>query len=187
MSIKKNNNHLIIPQTHKFNKHQNKKIYNKILVNQKKVELPYLYKKPNIVSCKDVLELYNIDSIDSLIEYIKDTIKNNSIIYYDSINMIRYSSQPDNEDEIPFDTLTKVFSSWIYENFNILKNHNMILIEPCYKLLSLTLADNFMNEESLKKNIKDYIKYWFEEKNIDDFNFDLINDMNCYFNKKFKK
>jgi len=39
----------------------------------------------------------------------------------------------------------------------------------------------------MKKNIKDYIKYWFEEKNIDDFNFDLINDMNNYFNKKFKK
>jgi hypothetical protein len=101
--------------------------------------------------------------------------------------MKEYNSNSNNEDEIPFDTLNGIFNSWIYENFSVLKNHNTILNEPSYILLSLTIPDNFMNEESLKKNIKDYIKYWFDEKNSDEFNFDLINDMNNYFNKKFKK
>jgi len=187
MSIKKNNNHLIIPQTHKFNKPTNKIIYNKVLVKQKKNDIAYLYKKPLIVSSKNILELYNIDSIDSLIKYTKDTIDNNSIIYYDSFKMKKYSSDPNNEDEVPFDTLNKIYNSWIYENFSILKNHHQILNELSLILLKLTIPNDFMNEESLKKNIKDYIKYWFEEKNIDDFNFDLINDMNNYFNKKFKK
>jgi len=188
MSIKKNNNHLIIPQTHKFNKpNKTKTIYNKVLVNQKKNEIVYLYKIPVVISPKKVLDLYNVDSIDSLIDYMKDTIKNNSIVYYDSFKMKEYTSNDANENEIPFDTLNKVFNSWIYENFSILKNHNIILNDLCYIMIRLTISDNFMNEDSLKKNIKDYIKYWFEEKSIDDINFDLINDMNNYFNKKFKK
>jgi hypothetical protein len=173
MSIKKNN-HLIIPQTHNFNKKPTiKTIYNKVLVKQQKNDIPYMYKIPHIISSYDVLELYGINY--------------NAIIYYDSFRMKEYNSNSDNEDEIPFDTLNKVFNSWIYENFSVLKNHNTILNEPSYVLLSLTIPDNFMNEESLKKNIKDYIKYWFDEKNSYDSNFDLINDMNNYFNKKFKK
>ena len=187
MSIKKNN-HLIIPQTHNFNKKPTTKIiYNKVLVKQQQNDISYLYKTPHTISSYNVLELYGIDSIDSLLKYIKDTINNNAIIYYDSFRMKEYNSNSNNEDEIPFDTLTGIFNSWIYENFSILKNHNTILNEPSYILLSLTIPDNFMNEESLKKNIKDYIKYWFDEKNSDEFNFDLINDMNNYFNKKFKK
>jgi hypothetical protein len=54
-------------------------------------------------------------------------------------------------------------------------------------LIQLTLPDNFISDELLKKNIKDYIIYWFEEKDINDFDFNLINDMNYYFYKKFKK
>jgi len=191
MNIKKNN-HLIIPETQINDKMIKRKpfirnnIYNKKLPNKKPIEIEYLYKKPIFVSCSDVIKLYDIDSVDSLIIYINDTINNNSIIYYDSIHNEEYKSN-DNINEIPFDTLNKVFNSWIYENIIILKTHNKILNEICYKLLILTLAPNFMNEELLKKNIKDYISYWFEEKKNEDFNFDLISDMNTYFNKKFKK
>jgi len=190
MNIKKNNNHLIIPQTHNFKKRDNTKlnktIYNKVLVNQKKTELSYLYKVPTILTSSIVLELYNINSIDSLLEYIKETIKNHSIIFYDSIRSEEYK-KGDNEDEVPFDTIDKVFTAWIIENFSVLKNHNMILNDISYLLLKLTLPSKFIDDELLKKEIKKYIIYWFQEKNIDDFDFNLINDMNYYFNKKFKK
>ena len=191
MNIKKNN-HLIIPETQIKDKMVKgttilrKKIYNKPLLNRKSVEIKYLYKKPIVVSCNDVIKLYGVDSIDRLILYINETLDNNSIIYYDSINNEEYKSN-DNINEIPFGTVNKVFNSWIYENFSILKTHNKILNDLCYKLLTLTLPNDFMTDELFKKNIKDYISYWFEEKNNDDFNFDLISDMNIYFYKKFRK
>jgi hypothetical protein len=187
MNIKKNN-HLIIPQTHNINKNVfNKTMFNNVLNNQIKNNILHLYKNPCIISANDILKLYNIDSSESLIDYIKDTIKDNAIIYYDSFKNIKYNSNSDNENEVPFGTLNKVFNSWIYENFTILQTHNGILNDLSYILLKLTIPHNFMSDELLKKNIKDYIEYWFAEKNINNFNFDLINDMNNYFNKKFKK
>lgn len=190
MNIKKNNNDLIILQTHNF-KHKdtkklNKTIYNTVLVNKKKHEQLYIYKEPTILSTNFVLELYNINSIDSLIEYIKEIKNNHSIVFYDSLRIKKYKSSSE-EDEFPFETLNKVLTSWIIENFTILKNHKTVLNDVCYMLIQLTLPDNFISDELLRKNIKDYIIYWFEEKDINDFDFNLINDMNSYFYKKFKK
>jgi hypothetical protein len=85
MNIKKNN-HLIIPQTHNINKNVvNKTMFNNVLNNQIKNNIRHLYKNPCIISANDILKLYNIDSSESLIDYIKDTLKDNAIIYYLSL------------------------------------------------------------------------------------------------------
>jgi hypothetical protein len=178
----------IIPYTINLIKPENKyvkKIYNNVDINVPKVKFLFMY--PNItIKYKQILEIYNIKSINNLIDFINNSLQNNIIMYYDEITMkyLKYT-KTESTNILPFDNINRVFIAWLHENIDVLKTHNHSLINICYTLIGLTLPPNFMEDDELKKHIKNYIEYWFNIKNIDDYSLNLIKDMNIYFNEKF--
>jgi len=160
-----------------------KKIYNNTVSSKK----PNNSVAPNIsITYKKILELYKIKSINDMTDFINNTINENCIHYYDVNKFLLITHNNDNTNIMPFALINRVFIAWIRENINILKTHNNSIINMCYNLIVLTLTPNFMEESKLKTHIDAYIKYWFDKKDQDDFDLNLIKDMNIYFNKKFR-
>jgi len=123
----------------------------------------YMYIPPIGITYKSLLNIYKINSIESLKDYIDE-----------NINLIPYIS------------LNRILICWIHNNINDIKNHNNMLIDIYLKLINKILIINKINIDIdiLASTVSDYIKYWLNNKYS--INNDLLYDFIKYFNKKFK-
>jgi hypothetical protein len=107
----------------------------------------YMFIPPIGLFSSDLLTIYNVDSIDSLMDFVEN---NNNI---DHINMI--------------------LNSWMRVNLNNIKNNTTFLAKIYYKLLK----DYFTNKDNDPVTIiKEFIDSWVSKKSPEDFYFDLYND-----------
>jgi hypothetical protein len=128
----------------------------------------YLYLPPIGLSSNDILEIYNISSIDKLLDYIKENMNDDN---YLSIN--------------------RLLNSWIRVNFETLKNYNNFLEKICIKIVTKYYNYNIENiikknkDFDLNKEIKKFIDYWINKHNSNEFKLELIDDFIDYLLKKY--
>ena len=127
--------------------------------------------QPLGILSSDILQMYQINSIDNLLEYIDTNITSENIL-----------------------TINRIINCWIYSNYNVLKQHNNVL-EKIYKKIIYEYIKYFnidMEREIERKNIninkeiKDYIDSWINKKNTTIFSLNLLSDFINYFIKKYK-
>ena len=128
----------------------------------------YMYVPPIGISSIDILQIYDINSIDSLHTWITTNV-----------------------DTLTFYTINRVLNSWIKNNYDTLKIYNNFL-EKIYnklllKYLKLEILKQIKNETiDINKDIKYFIDYWIEKNNTLAFDFNLLEDMIVYVQKKYK-
>lgn len=150
-----NNNNLLIYKDYKCN------VSNDVYKN-------ILHIPPIGFTSNDILHIYNIDSIDSLLLYIENNIVDGNII-----------------------NINRIVNCWIRVNYDSIKIYNNFL-ENIYK----QLVDKYLNIDNknkikndninIDKEIKDYIDYWTNKNNSIDFKLNLLEDFIFYFIKKYK-
>ena len=118
---------------------------NKISSNdiQKFMALPYLN-----LSSEQMLSIYNIDTIDNMINWIKDKI----------------------QDDMPFQYVNRIINIWIKYNYNDFVKKNSTLVN-LYNILNSKYW--FLELSNLDK----YIVRWFKNKDYNDFSFNLGGDI----------
>jgi hypothetical protein len=137
----------------------------------------YMYTPPIGISSSDLLKIYSINNnIDDLDNWINNTL-NESI-------------RPN------YFTINRIMNAWIKNNFDTLKSYNNILEKIYYNLLQLYLDSDIINKidkddiytfKNIKKDIKNYIDYWFNKKNPNEFDFDLLTDIIEHIKLKYNK
>ena len=124
------------------------------------MSVPYVYLNP-----EDLLKFYQINSIDDLKEW-----------FYSNI------------ESKPFANTNRVINLWIKANLDSkdldLKDYNNIFDKFFANLL---LKENIVNKKYIEKDLHNFIDYWINKKNYDDFNFDLISDFKKFLSKKYGK
>jgi hypothetical protein len=132
------------------------------------IALPF---QPIGILSSDILQIYKINSIDNLLEYIDTNIKLENIL-----------------------TINRILNCWIYSNYSILKQHNDIL-EKIYKKMIYAYIKYFnidiewiieKKNININKEIKEYIDYWINKNNNTQFSLNLLTDFINYFIKKYK-
>jgi hypothetical protein len=133
------------------NKIKNDKPINNNKFNLKIDDRKYMLFPSVILSSESILQLYKIESVDDMIETVNNFIKNNKNFY----------------------TINRILNVFIKNNLDDLKkNHGII-----YKII-IDLIDNYYPEfKNNEKKILEYIKIWFKNKNENDFDFDLFNNI----------
>ena len=109
--------------------------------------LPYLN-----LNIDQMLSIYKIDSIDSLIKWVKNNIMENK----------------------PYKYINRLINIWIKSNYNDLLNNNKIL-SSIYEIINKKYWNNMMIDK-----MDEYIDNWFKTKKYDDFYFNLGNDLHDY-------
>jgi hypothetical protein len=98
---------------------------------------------------ENILDIYNVSNIDTLLTFVNKMI----------------------EEDMEFNTINRVLNLWIKNNFDdIIDNHN-IIVKIIDKLLK-----HFKKTDV--NDIDKRIKNWFESKNVNDFYFNLISELN---------
>jgi hypothetical protein len=111
----------------------------------------------------DLLNVYSIDSIDSLYEWINENL-----------------------DKLLLPTINRILNCWIRVNYETLKNYNNYLEKIYFKIFVFIFKDKIIQDETtIKKDIKNFIDYWINKNSVDEFNLNLLNDLNQYVIKKF--
>jgi hypothetical protein len=126
----------------------------------------FMFLPPIGLTSDDIIKSYDLESIDSLYNWISNNIDNRD----SSINYL---------------TIVRVINCWIRVNFETLKNYNNFLVKIISKLFKFYFGDNFDIPE-FNKEIRDYIDYWMNKKSRTDFKLNLIDDFYNYIIKKFK-
>lgn len=154
--------------------YDNEKFNNTSKYNCKNKDIKYndaykevMYVPPIGISAADILQIYNIDSIDDLSNWI-------------SQNILEYN----------FFTLNRILNSWIRVYFDIIKKHNNHLEKIC---LSVMTKDFFVEKiNNMKKKItdmpneiKNFIDYWVNKNNQNEFKLNLLEDFLYFLNKKY--
>ena len=127
-----------------------------------------MYIPPIGISTSDILQIYEINSIDSLYSWITNNI-----------------------DTFTIYTINRVLNSWIKNNYDTLKIYNNFL-EKIYnklllKYLNIKICKQIKDEKiDINSDIKYYIDYWIEKNNTLAFDFNLLEDMLIYIQKKYK-
>ncbi len=124
------------------------------------MSIPYLNVSPD-----QFLNVYNIDEIDSLKNWIDNNIKNKK----------------------SFNHVNRVLDAWIRVNYDFLIKSNAILENIYYKIFKNYWNDIKINDSEIKKELSKYIPKWFEKKDINNFYFSIGNDINKYLSKKYGK
>jgi len=113
--------------------------------------LPYL----NLDSSIILDSIYEINTIDELFNWTQNQIVSKKTYEY----------------------INNVINIWNYNNFNDLQKNNKILVELYFKMCKIFWTKITIIDNELKKKIKDYINNWFNKKDINDFYFNLGNDL----------
>ncbi len=118
---------------------------------QSYMAVPYLN-----LNMEQMLSIYNINSIDSMVKWIDDNIKGDT--------------------NKPFETINRILMVWIRLNFDELKKNNRIL-NSVYKKLGKKyfnkINDNYNDNYNDDNYLENKIKNWFKKTNQDAFHFDL--------------
>ncbi len=125
----------------------------------------YMYLPPIGFSSSDILQIYEISSIDDLSRWISDNIENKNYI-----------------------TINRVLNCWIKNNFDTLKNYNNFLEKIYNKLIQhyfLKGQIKKFSESEINKEIKDFIDYWTNKYSGSEFNLDLLEELLIYIKKKY--
>jgi hypothetical protein len=110
------------------------------------------------LSINEIIKIYNVESIDDLINWFESNIDKN----------------------ISFSFINRILNIWIKINYQVVKDFNNIFDDFYFKILK-----KFFPKINVTKNqIGSFIKDWLKKKNIDDFIFDLGNEIKDYFQKK---
>jgi hypothetical protein len=128
-----------------FTKESNKYIKYSKKQLQTFMALPYLN-----LSTSNLLNIYEINSSDDLIDFIITGIQNN----------------------IPYNNLYRIINIWIYDNFYDLQKYNNILL----KIIEI-INTHIWKYKIDKDIINNYIKLWFTKVDINDFNFNFIDNI----------
>ena len=117
-------------------------------------------------SSGQLLKLYDISSLNDLIEWIKKQIKNKE----------------------RFEYVNRIIKIYIHYYINEYKSNFKIIAKS--DLLKLVLTNYKkkidMSNEKIDKYIEEYVTYWFTNKELDMFDLDIITDLNSYLKKKLK-
>ncbi len=124
-----------------------------------------LYIPPIGLDSNDLLNIYSVDSIDSLNQWVTENLS-----------------------QMNYLTINRVLNSWIRVNFDTLKNYNNYLEKIYIRIIEF----NFRNdkqfhelEKNVNKEIKDFIDYWINKHSADEFNLNLLEELKHYLKKKF--
>ncbi len=123
----------------------------------------YLYTPPIGLSYIDLLNIYNINNIDDLSDWINSNLDN----------------------DLSYLTINRILNCWIYYNLNILKNYNKILIDIYFKII-VKINFDFSYKENIKDDINYYINYWINKYDEKLYNFNLLEYLLLYLEKKYK-
>jgi hypothetical protein len=123
----------------------------------------YLYTPPIGLSYIDLLNIYNINNIDDLTDWVNNNLDN----------------------DLSYLTINRILNSWIYYNLNVLKKYNKILIDIYFKII-IKINFEFNYKENIKENINYYINYWINKYNEKLYNFNLLEYLLLYLEKKYK-
>jgi hypothetical protein len=135
------------------------KIFNNYACNGENKYKDYIQLPPIGFTSSDLLQIYNINDIDSL----NNWIDSNYMVY--------------NEN-----TFKRVLNCWIINNIETLKIHNNFLENICKKILKIKYPNDF----NIDKEIKYYIDYWIDKYDINNRDLDLLKDLSDYLYKKIK-
>ena len=122
--------------------------------NEKEYQM-YMETPPVPIDVNILVSYYNVDTIEELEVWIYE-------------NMITY----------PIKTINRVINCWIISNYNMVKNLNDI-----FERFIFDIIRNYYNLEVNKKELKSYVDKWFEKKNINDYDVDLLKDYIKFINK----
>jgi hypothetical protein len=126
----------------------------------------YLYVPPIGFSSSDILNIYSINSIDELDKWFNDSISEKNIA-----------------------TINRILNAWIKVNFSILKSHNNFLEKIYIKIINEFFNYSYfkkINELDFNKEIKNYIDYWTNKHNENEFDLNLLDDLKNHLKKKYK-
>ncbi len=124
-----------------------------------------LYIPPIGLDSNDLLNIYSVDSIDSLNQWVTENLS-----------------------QMNYLTINRVLNSWIRVNFDTLKNYNNYLEKIYIKIIEFNFKNDnqFHNlEKNINKEIKDFIDYWINKHSADEFNLNLLEELKYYLKKKF--
>ena len=116
----------------------------------------YLYIPPIGYNSDDLLQIYDIKTIDNLNNFISNNI--------DILNIL---------------TINRIINCWIRINFDILIKHNNILEEIYIKLIENNYI-NIIKDFNLKNETIKFINEWLKKHNKNDFTLNLLNDYIIY-------
>jgi hypothetical protein len=121
-----------------------------------------MYIPPVTINSETLLNLYNMNNIDDIINYIDNNIDNNKLRQ-----------------------IIRLLKCWIRINLNNLQLYIHIIENIYIKILCKYF--NIKKDLDLENNIKDYIKYWIKKNNNNTvFNLDLFYDLVIYYKKYIK-
>jgi hypothetical protein len=123
--------------------------------NNKELYKQYLLIPPIGFASDIILQLYDINSIDDVLNF----IENNKNFY----------------------TANRIVVCWIRNNFDTLKMYNNILEKICIKLSNNNIKDNI----DINKEAKYFVDYWVAKHTSIEFELDLVNDFINYLAKKY--
>ena len=115
---------------------------------------------PNLnLDLDEFLSFYDIKDIDSLNNWIDE---NNTTQSYDLIN--------------------RIINLWIKNNIDSLKNFNTALSNIIKKIINYHLK---INKKEMEKELPEFVSYWVNKKDVNDFKFNLIHDFKNFLSKKY--
>jgi hypothetical protein len=121
----------------------------------------YIYNSSVIITADIILDIYDIITPEDLLKYINENIDN---IF----------------------AITRIMMVWVRNNFDLLKIHNDFLCKIINIILECYLNHDLRRELNLKE-IKEYISYWLNKNNKNNFILNLLHDIIEYYKKKYSK
>lgn len=136
-------------------------------INSNNTYKNYLYIPPIGIQSHNLLSIYEIDTIESLQNYIKNNIEISNI-----------------------STINRLLNCWIRVNFLTIKSHNNFLEKIYRELLEryygIEYIEKIREKMNIDKEIKNFIDYWCEKNNNTDFILNLLEDLYKHLNLIFK-
>jgi hypothetical protein len=152
----------------KFNIQNNtSKIYNEYMCNHTSSNYKeYLFIPPIGLLSQDIVNIYNIETIDNLDNWMDNNLKTSNIF-----------------------TIDRILNCWIRVNYDTLINYNNYLEKIINKIVNEFYFDRIKNmeEKELNKEIKYFIDYWINKNNENEYSLLIISDFIHYLQKKSNK
>jgi len=177
----------IIPDEIKNKLNKNKRV-NSINYKSQIVEESVNINNKFIMTAENILNSLKIKTVDDLDKFVYDIKNENNITWFNPIDNRFYelniNIKTHDNDKVDFNTINRVIQAWIIHNFQILKTHNGSLLEVMVSLCPFN--EDMILTDKLYKEGKDYLEYWFNKHDKDEFDLDLLNSFYIYIYKKIK-